>query len=190
MALVLGACGAQPASPADDGASSLTFQGNCDRRVCADLPRPEIGCEHGAPKFVCAEGADTRCAIRAECPSADEPNPAVSMFPCDEAECGPKPTTPEEACGPDRVWGGSTCGKLNGNACAWHSGCVPHNDRLDRSKIGEPCDQQARNCPEPAQCLTLRGLQGAHCIADPCGALACAGNCLVLESEPPQYVCE
>lgn len=169
----------------------LRYEGVCTKDVCRDLPVPTLGCQTGAPKYVCTAHDEAHCAVEARCPGPDEPNPAQSMFPCEETECGPKPTTAAEACPVDFVWGGSTCGKLNGNACAWVHGCMPQNEDLDWSEIGSVCDQAQPACPEGQGCLTLPGLQGAHCIGDPCAALSCpVERCVVLESSPPQYLCE
>ena len=182
---------AAPAAGTSDERAGLRYEGACTRDVCKELPVPDLGCEWGAPIHVCIARNGDECAVEARCPGADDPNSAQSMSPCDDAECGPKPTTATEACPGDLVWGGSTCGKLNGNACAWVHGCTPPNENLDWNEIGPDCDQAQPACPERQECLTLAGLQGAHCIGEPCAALSCpAERCVVLESSPPQYVCE
>jgi len=179
------------------GSSEILYDDTCTKELCADLPRPDTDCTDTAPRFTCSAARDGQCAFSFTCPSKDDPGAAVSFSPCDDAECGTKPTTAAEAgCEAGKEFTGATCGRLNGSkTCAWASGCVALGPRIDidESKVGAECGLDAATCPTGAQCVVLpleTGVRGAHCIDDPCSLLGCVDTCIMLDSYPGQVSCE
>lgn len=181
-------------TPNTDTAAGYLYLGACTPSVCNDLPVAEIGCASGQPEYVCSARSNGQCAIDVRCPSSS-PDDTVSFAPCEDSQCGPKPGNPAEACPSGYEWTGSQCGSLNGAACAWANGCYPPKEPLtvDQSKIGKACGLDV-SCDAPESCVTLpreSGVEGAHCIADPCAAISCpTDRCMILESYPGQVRCE
>lgn len=187
-------------STSDPGVSraEIVYEGQCTKASCADLTRPDTDCTDTAPLFTCSDSGG-QCAFSYRCPSPDEPNAAVSFSPCDDADCGAKPTTGDEAgCAAGTKFTGATCGKLNNaKTCKWNPGCVVLGAPIpiDASKVGPACgNADAAVCPTGSQCVSLpleTGVEGAHCIADPCALIACPdAKCITSGSYPGSVSCE
>lgn len=195
--LVLVACSSSKTA-VDQSKDGILYEGNCDKAACADLDRPETDCTTTAPRFTCSDKGGA-CAITYECPSPDDPGAAVSFAPCADQECGAKPTTGAEAgCASGQKFTGASCGKLNGaSTCKWHPGCATLGEPIavDPAKLGPACSGSNPPCPsDKPHCVVLpleTGIEGAHCVADPCGIVGCpASQCAILESYPEQIACD
>ena len=177
----------------NDIASGYLYLGACTPDACAALPVPEIGCAEGQPEYVCSARTGNECSITVTCPGASDADRSVSFGHCEDAECGPKPGTPAEACPAGYEWGGSTCGSLDGAACAWANGCYEKKEPItvDPNAVGKACGVDVQ-CDAPQSCAVMppeTGIEGAHCYADPCAALQCPGECIIQESYPGQVRC-
>lgn len=195
--VVLAACGG---SSTDSSQAEYVYDGACTKEACADLQRPDTDCTETAPLFKCSAAADGQCAFSYTCPSKDDPGAAVSFSPCDDAACGPKPTTGAEAgCAEGTEYTGATCGRLNNaKSCKWEPGCAKLGKPIpvDPSKVGAACGIEGdvvQQCPQGEECLVLpleTGVRGAHCFTDACSLLGCPGNeCITLDSFPGQISC-
>ena len=184
----------------DSSQATIQYAGSCTKADCADLERPDTNCTDTAPLFTCGEAANGTCGLTFRCPDSNEPGAAVSISPCDDAECGAKPTNAAEAgCATGREYTGSMCGKLNGSkTCTWQNGCAKLGEPIDidESKVGAECgiedDGGIVQCPSGQECVTLpleTGVRGAHCIADPCALLGCEDECITATSYPGQVSC-
>lgn len=196
-ALVFAACGSQDGI--DQSKSEIVYEGSCQKADCADLERPETDCTDTAPRFTCSDQHGA-CALSYVCPSPDDPGAAVSFSPCADAECGPKPTNEAEAgCASGQTFTDASCGKLNGSStCQWAPGCVTLGEPIlvDPAAVGPACGLETNTTcpPDQPHCVVLpleTGIDGAHCLADPCALIGCpTDSCIILSSYPGKVGCE
>lgn len=196
LALTTVACGGTTDDAAPkDAVADLLYVGACTPADCDGQPVSEIGCAEGQPQYVCSAKGGNACSVDVECPAAD-PDGTVSFAPCEDAQCGPTPTAPEAECPEGYAWRSAQCGSLNGGACAWANSCtkVPTpGTTVDPSKVGAACGVDVQCTKAGEQCVVLpedSGIEGAHCVANPCELLGCsADKCLQRESYPAQVSC-
>lgn len=197
LALFVAACGGSadgvPGDSTPNTASAdLLYVGACTPAEC-DGPVPELGCADRPGEYVCSASNGAACSIHLECPAGgDDPDQSTSFAACEDAECGASPSEPVTDCPAGYSWSAPRCGSLDDNACAWGTQCTkkPAARRIDATKLGKACDASSGPCDGSQQCVSFEGVEGAHCVQDPCALLACpADKCVSMESYPVQVRC-
>jgi hypothetical protein len=95
------------------GADGLKAGEACSAERCKNLPVKEIGCPSGQPVVTCLSNGAGACSNEVSCPGPQ----TDAGVACVDADCGPKPTTPQRLC-LDGSTDGNVCARRNG-VCTW-----------------------------------------------------------------------